>query len=82
MFDILYNVIIYPLIQIIEIVYLLVWKIFKNSGYAVLGVSVAVTFLCLPLYIIAENWQQKERDIQKLNEFLSSSNAEEKVESC
>ncbi|MBO5482581.1 MAG: membrane protein insertase YidC [Spirochaetaceae bacterium] len=65
MFDILYNVIIYPLIQIIEIVYLLVWKIFKNSGYAVLGVSVAVTFLCLPLYIIAENWQQKERDIQK-----------------
>ena len=65
MLDFLYNIIIYPLIQIIEIVYLVVWKVFRNSGYAVLGVSVAVTFLCLPLYIIAESWQQKERDIQK-----------------
>lgn len=65
MLDIFYNIIIYPLIQIIEVVYLVVWKLFKNSGYAVLGVSVAVTFLCLPLYIIAESWQEKERQIQK-----------------
>ena len=65
MLEFLYNIVIYPLIQIIEVVYLVVWKLFKNSGYAVLGVSVAVTFLCLPLYIIAESWQQKERDIQK-----------------
>ena len=65
MLDFLYNLIIYPLIQIIEVVYLVVWKVFKNSGYAVLGVSVAVTFLCLPLYIIAENWQERERNIQK-----------------
>lgn len=65
MVDFLYNLIIYPLIQIIEVVYLVVWKVFKNSGYAVLGVSVAVTFLCLPLYIIAENWQEKERQVQK-----------------
>ena len=65
MLEFLYNIVIYPLIQIIEVVYLVVWKLFKNSGYAVLGVSVAVTFLCLPLYIVAESWQQKERDIQK-----------------
>lgn len=65
MLDFLYNIIIYPLYQIIEIVYLLVYKLFKNSGYAVLGVSVAVTFLCLPLYIIAEKWQEVERDKQK-----------------
>ncbi|MBO5137520.1 MAG: YidC/Oxa1 family membrane protein insertase [Spirochaetaceae bacterium] len=65
MLDFLYNLIIYPLIQIIEVVYLVVWKVFKNSGYAVLGVSVAVTFLCLPLYIVAESWQEKERQIQK-----------------
>ena len=65
MLDFLYNIIIYPLIQIIEIVYLVVWKVFRNSGYAVLGVSVAVTFLCLPLYIVAESWQEKEREIQK-----------------
>ena len=65
MLDFLYNLIIYPLIQIIEIAYLVVWKVFKNSGYAVLGVSVAVTFLCLPLYIVAESWQEKERAIQQ-----------------
>lgn len=60
-----YNLIIYPLYQIIEVVYLVVWKVFKNSGYAVIGISIAVTFLCLPLYIIAEKWQQVERDKQK-----------------
>ena len=65
MLNFLYNLIIYPLYQIIEVVYLVVWKLFKNSGYAVLGVSVAVTFLCLPLYIIAEKWQEVERDKQK-----------------
>ncbi len=65
MLDFLYNLIIYPLVQIIEVAYLVVWKVFKNSGYAVLGVSVAVTFLCLPLYIVAESWQEKERAIQK-----------------
>ena len=65
MLNFLYYLIIYPLYQIIEVVYLVVWKLFKNSGYAVLGVSVAVTFLCLPLYIIAEKWQEVERDKQK-----------------
>ena len=65
MFNFLYNLIIYPLYQIIEVVYLVVFKLFKNSDYAVLGVSVAVTFLCLHLYIIAEKWQEVERDKQK-----------------
>lgn len=65
MLNFLYNLIIYPLYQIIEVVYLVVFKVFKNSGLAVLGVSVAVTFLCLPLYIIAEKWQEIERDKQK-----------------
>lgn len=63
--SLLYNLIIYPLYEIIEVVYLVVYKLFKNSGYAVIGVSVAVTFLCLPLYVIAEKWQQIERDKQK-----------------
>lgn len=65
MLNFLYNLIIYPLYQIIEVVYLVVFKVFKNSGFAVLGVSVAVTFLCLPLYIVAEKWQEIERNKQK-----------------
>ena len=32
--------------------------------FCVLGVSLTVTLLCLPLYIVAEHWQQVERDTQ------------------
>lgn len=63
------NIILYPLTQIIEVVYLAVHKVFKSfpcpAGFAIIGVSVAITFLCLPLYVIAEKWQQIERDTQK-----------------
>ncbi len=61
----LYTLIIYPLILIIETAYQLVYEIFGNTGGAVLGVSLAVSLLCLPLYIVAEKWQQTERNKQK-----------------
>lgn len=62
--SILYTVILYPLVQVIEISYYLFNKLFGNTGIAVLGVSLTVTLLCLPLYIVAESWQQVERDTQ------------------
>ena len=37
---------------------------FGNTGIAVLGVSLTVTLLCLPLYIVAESWQETERSTQ------------------
>ncbi|GHT78950.1 membrane protein [Spirochaetia bacterium] len=58
----LYTLIIYPLVQIIEIAYMLIYKVFNSPSIAIIGVSVAVTVLCLPLYIVAEKWQQTERD--------------------
>jgi len=67
MIHFLYYIIIFPIEQIIEIVYTLVYKIFKIPGISVIGVSFAVTFLSLPLYIIAEKWQEAERQtIKKL----------------
>ena len=60
----LYTLIIYPLTQIIEICYLLVYKILHNAGFSVIGVSVAITLLCLPLYAVAEHWQEVEREKQ------------------
>ena len=54
--NILYTVILYPF-KIFD-------KLFDNTGIAVLGVSLTVTLLCLPLYIVAEHWQQVERDTQ------------------
>jgi YidC/Oxa1 family membrane protein insertase len=42
-----------------------VYRVFHNPGMAVLGVSVAVSICTLPLYFVAEKYQQKERDLQK-----------------
>lgn len=61
----LYNILIYPLELIIEIVFYMFETFTQNNGIAILGVSIAVTLLSLPLYVIAERWQQIERDTQK-----------------
>ena len=63
---IFYLIFIYPIVQIIEIVYMLIYKIFNSPGISVIGVSFAVTLLCLPLYIVAEKWQEKEREITNI----------------
>ncbi len=60
-----YTLIIYPLTLIIECSYRLVDELFGAAGLAVIGVSLAVSFLCLPLYYVAEKWQQTEREKQK-----------------
>ena len=60
----LYTLIIYPLYTIIEVAYTLVDKITHNEGLSVIGVSVAITLLCLPLYAVAEHWQEVERETQ------------------
>ena len=61
----LYTLIIYPLVQIIEFAFLLFDDVFKIEGISVIGVSFAVSLLCLPLYIVAERWQQIQRDTEK-----------------
>jgi membrane protein insertase Oxa1/YidC/SpoIIIJ len=63
--NILYNIIIYPIIQIIEFVFVFAQKAFKETGVSIMAVSGAVSLLCLPLYNVAEKWQRIERDAQK-----------------
>jgi YidC/Oxa1 family membrane protein insertase len=63
--EILYDIIIYPLVQIIEFVFIFTQKTFKETGVSVIAVSGAISLLCLPLYNVAEKWQQVERDTQK-----------------
>jgi YidC/Oxa1 family membrane protein insertase len=65
MLNVLYTLIIYPLMQIIELVYVAFDHTFYVHGVSIIGVSIAVTLLCLPLYIVAEHWQQVERDTEK-----------------
>ena len=64
MISALYNIILSPITQIIEISYRVFSKMFSNTGIAVIGVSLTVTLLCLPLYIVAEQWQETEREKQ------------------
>ena len=63
MSKILYTIVIYPVYQIIEFIYQLFLRL-SNEGGAIIGVSIGVTLLCLPLYAVAERWQETERDIQ------------------
>ena len=60
-----YNLIISPPVQIIEVTFMVFQKTFSSPSVAILGVSVVVTFLCLPLYVVAEKWQNTERELQK-----------------
>ncbi len=60
-----YDILIYPIELIIEIVFQLFNRILANPGLAIVGVSLAVQILTLPLYNIAEKWQAVERDTQK-----------------
>jgi len=65
MADIFYTIIINPIVQIIEFVYVFFFKVFKNAAFSVFGVGLTVSFLSLPLYIMAERWQIIERDTIK-----------------
>jgi len=63
--NILYSIIIFPIVQIIEITFAVVYRITRSNVLSIAGVSAAVSICTMPLYFIAEKWQQAERDIQK-----------------
>ena len=65
MLDILYTILIFPIETIIEISYFFIFRLCKNPALSVLGVSLVVSILILPLYFMAERLQKEEREIQK-----------------
>ncbi len=65
MLDILYNVVVTPLIYIVELAFSILYRVLGNPGLALIGVSLVVNFLCLPLYRMADRAQEAERDKQK-----------------
>ena len=64
MIHFLYTLIIYPIRQIIELCYYIIQWIIENQGIAIIGISVSVSVLTLPLYLIADKIQHKEREVQ------------------
>jgi len=65
MFDFLYYILIFPLEQLIEISFIIIYRIFKDKVLAIIGVSAVFTVCTMPLYFMAEKFQKAERDIQK-----------------
>ena len=65
MIDILYNIFIFPLVEIIEISFVIVYRISRDRVLAIIGVSAVITVCTMPLYFIAEKWQKVERDLRK-----------------
>ena len=61
-FDILYNIIIYPIEFIIETLFYLVNNVFQSSyGVSLFLLSLSVSFLSLPLYMVSENGKKKKK---------------------
>ena len=66
LFDILYNITIYPIEFIIEIIFYLFNNVFKSGcAKSLFFLSLIINFISLPLYNIAESWQAKEKAIQE-----------------
>lgn len=64
MFNAIFSIVITPIVQILEFFYTLIYEITDNEGIAVIGLSFVVTLFTLPLYMVAETWQDTERKIQ------------------
>ena len=64
MLTFLYQLIIMPLELMIEVIFTVMYRMLDNAGLAIIGVSIVVSFLILPLYRRADLMQEEERDRQ------------------
>ena len=60
----LYQLFIYPIELLLQIFFSFFIFYLGTPGFAIAGISIAVTVFTLPLYNIAEKWQKIERDTQ------------------
>jgi len=63
--NIFYTIIIYPITQILEFIFVFAQSLFNKQGITIIFISMTVSVLCLPLYMVADKWQNIERNIQK-----------------
>ncbi len=61
MLHFLYYILIYPIELLLEICFTLINRISDNPGIAIIGVSIVINFLLLPLYMRADAIQAEER---------------------
>ncbi|MBQ7529091.1 membrane protein insertase YidC, partial [bacterium] len=69
--EVLYNLFIQPIVLIYDILFTLIYKIIEEPALAVLGLSVVVNFIVLPLYKKAEILQKAEQEkIKRMQPYL------------
>ena len=61
MTSLFYTLFIFPITQVLELIFTFTNKIFKEPAISILAISAVVNLLCLPLYNAAEKWQELER---------------------
>ncbi|NCC66273.1 MAG: hypothetical protein EOM15_16670, partial [Spirochaetia bacterium] len=61
---IFYNLFIYPLEMLVDFFFVFFHESFENIGISILGISIVINMLSLPLYNKAELLQRKERDLR------------------
>lgn len=65
----LYDIIVMPLVYVVDFVFSLLMRGLSDPGLALIGVSLVVNLLCLPLYRMADRAQDEERQRQKRMEY-------------
>ena len=65
MLNALYNAVIFPVYEVLEFFYEFLFEATGNEGIAVIGLSFVVTLCTFPLYMVAEKWQDRERETQQ-----------------
>ena len=66
MLNFLYMIFIYPVYMFVEFIFFLANNITDDYiGFSIILLSITVNVICLPIYNVAEKWQEKERAIQK-----------------
>ena len=64
MLQALYYITIYPIELVLEICFAVINRIGNNPGIAIIGVSIVINFLLLPLYLRADRIQAEEKERQ------------------
>ena len=66
MLNFLYTILIYPVYLFVEFIFFTANIIADgNIGISIVLLSIGINIICLPMYNVAEQWQEKERTIQK-----------------
>lgn len=65
MLSVIYNLFVMPVQIVVETTFVLMNRLFHNKGIAIIGVSLIIQTLVLPLYKRADAMQEEERRKQE-----------------